>query len=594
MKFAKTNIALAVGCMMLLGACATKIEKANEKQVNASFVEIEKVSGQISASQPKETIRGGRENGDRLAAEQKAPVLVKKTRQAWLGNTMVPVTDEDNLPAVFAEDFVFNFSDGGRPITLGVMASRLSSIVGVPVRVQPDVYSAAEPSEATGSTNIPAVPSVLGDSSGELVSASEKLRAGVPVLPPSRTVAFSPRSIQMTWNGSLAGFLNDVTDRLGLAWEYRDNTIVIMRFVTEYYELALFPNGYDYELSAGSRGQEQGESVNSTSGLSVKESGKLKPFEKTLEIVKEIVKSVPGSEVIFADGSGKVMVKTSREAQAQVRDFIKNENTSMLRQAHIQIDIYSVRTNQDNEFGVNMSAVYTAITGKEQGLLSSPATLTGALAGAISYSFFEDSDAIIPRNDPNTGNPLPTTNRRTNTAIINALNEMGSSVQYRPISLVAMNRQWARKSRLNTTSYLSRTTPSTGGALGGGSGLPGLETDEFITGDQYIAMPYILENNTILLKFGINLSDLISLVDQTTGDGATLQKVQTPNISSINDQYTVSLRPGEVMAITGLSREVASDTERRFGEDVPIFLGGSDKRGRLKEHFIVFVRGVVL
>lgn len=594
-KSIKLNrILFALVASGVIAGCATNLEKANKKTVDKSFLEIERVTGTLANKQEEATIRGGKAYADAKAAEQSAPTFVKKTRSAWLGTQAIPMTDEDALPAIFHEDYVFNFSDGGRPISMGVLASRLSTIVGLPVRVQPDVFSAPQSgSSSSPAAPIPAAPMIAGDSSMKTFEMpADKLNA--PVIPLTQSVSFSVDQIQMQWNGTLAGFLNNITDRLGLAWEFRDNTIVIMRYVTRFYELASFSNPYEYEMNSGSTGNGSGEGLNQSSTLSVREQGKVESFTKSFAILKEIVKSVPGSEVLAADGSGQIMVKTSREAQAQVRDYILAENAKMLRQAHIQLDVYSVRSNNDSEFGVDMSALYTAVTGREQGAFASPATLTGALAGAISWSFFEDSDAIIPRTDPNTGQALPTTNRRTNTAIINALNEIGTNVQYRPLSLVAMNRQWARKSRLNTISYLSKTTPATGGGLTGGAGLPGLETDEFVTGDQFMAMPYILDNNHIMLKFGVNLSDLIELVDQTTGTGETLQKVQTPNISSINDQFTITLRPGEVMAITGLSREVSSDSERRLAEKASILFGGSDKRGRTKEHFVIFIRGVVI
>ena len=107
-------------------------------------------------------------------------------------------------------------------------------------------------------------------------------------------------------------------------------------------------------------------------------------------------------------------------------------------------------------------------------------------------------------------------------------------------------------------------------------------------------MPFILDNNTIMLKMGISLSDLTSLLEITTGSGETLQRVQTPNTSSISDQYTIALRPGEVMAITGLSRDVSGFTERKLTEQAPLLAGGSRNLSTMRENFIVLVRAVVL
>ena len=107
-------------------------------------------------------------------------------------------------------------------------------------------------------------------------------------------------------------------------------------------------------------------------------------------------------------------------------------------------------------------------------------------------------------------------------------------------------------------------------------------------------MPYVLDNNTVMLKMGISLSDLLDLFEVTTGDGPTLQRVQTPNTTAITDQYTIALKPGEVMAITGLSRETSTFDERRLTEQAPLLAGGSRNLGKLRENFIVFVRAIVL
>ena len=87
---------------------------------------------------------------------------------------------------------------------------------------------------------------------------------------------------------------------------------------------------------------------------------------------------------------------------------------------------------------------------------------------------------------------------------------------------------------------------------------------------------------------------MLGLFDVTVGSGATLQKVQVPRIHSINDQYEVALKPGEIMAITGFSRIVTTSDQRSLAEGVSIGLGGSRKLDMTREHFVVFVRPVIL
>ncbi len=540
-----------------LASCATPqvVLDAMAKVSNAT-AQRDAVVGPLNGNAD---VRGGRDAADRLAQAQKKPTVLKEATRSWVGSVMVPVNADDKLPATFSTDYVMKFADGKGPLPLAVIAARLSQIVGIPVRIQQDVFNAPEASAAaqTGA--------VTGG--GGSVSA---------VRPSTLNAA------NMNWNGSLSGFLDNLTDQLGLSWEYRDGSIVIMRFTTQSYEIATFPNGYNYTINSGASGSTASQGVTSTSQLTVSEQGLLNGLNSMVSVVKKMVEGVPGSEVLVAEGSGRLVVKTSRDVQALVREFVRSENANMLRQVQVQLDIYSVRTSDADELSIDWSAFYRSLTGNFGVDLSSPTSLAGINAGSVSA-------VILP------GGTSDTARRFANsTAVINALNQFGDNVQHRPISLVALNRQWARKARLNTTGFLSETKPSVSSGLGGGAGVPGLTTSTITTGDQYAVMPFILENNTVMLKMGVSLSDLLSLFEVTTGSGETLQRVQTPNTSAISDQYTVALRPGEVMAVTGLSRDVSMNDKRTLASGISMLLGGSRAASNTRENFIVFIRAVIL
>lgn len=553
-----TSILLAcLSASIFLHGCSTPpvVQQSNEK-ISAAEQKRDAVVAPLDGDS---NVRGGAASANRLAQNQKKPEVLKQASRSWVGSVMVPVNADDKLPATFSTEYVMNFADGKSSLPLPVIAARLSQIVGMPVRIQQDVYTSSEvPSASTP---------VAGKVGGQAVSA----------IKPSTLNAAN-----MNWSGSLSGFLDNLTDQLGLSWEYRDGSIVIMRFTTETYEIATFPNGYKYNINSGSSGSTSGEGVTTTSQLNVTEEGLLDGLKSIVEVVKKMIESVPGSEVLIAEGSGRMVVKTSRDVQSSVREFIRAENANMLRQVQVQLDIYSVSTSNADEFGVDWTAFYRSIAGNYGIDVGSPSSLTGIDAGSVSAIILPGGTSANARRFANS------------TAVINALNEIGDNVQHRPISLVALNRQWARKARLNTTGYLSETKPSISSGLGGGSGVPGLTTSSITTGDQYAVMPFILENNTVMLKMGLSLSDLLDLFEVTTGSGETLQRVQTPNTSSISDQYTVALRPGDVMAVTGLSRDVSTSGQRTLASGISMLFGGSRAASNTRENFVVFIRAVIL
>jgi type II secretory pathway component GspD/PulD (secretin) len=173
-------------------------------------------------------------------------------------------------------------------------------------------------------------------------------------------------------------------------------------------------------------------------------------------------------------------------------------------------------------------------------------------------------------------------------AVLNLLNQVGSSAMYRPVSMIAMNRQWARKTNLKVDGYVSETTPSTSSSAG--SGAPGLKTSSITTGDKFMVQPAILASGSIMLKFGVSLTELLGLFDVTAGSGDTLQKVQTPVTSGTDDQGTIRLQPGEAMVVTGLSRRLSSQDRRTLSDGTPVALGGSRKDAFKREEFLIVVR----
>ncbi|MCQ8895032.1 hypothetical protein NQT62_01105 [Limnobacter humi] len=618
--FRLSNVGAAV---LMLQACATPIsQKITEIKRSQA---VDKRDAVVRSLPGDAQVRGGADFADSAAQRQSKPAVLRFSSRSWVGAAMLPTNADDKLPPGFSAEYVMNFADGKNPLPLSVVSARLAQMVGIPVRIQQDVYNnpatsnatngsttnsetstAASPAPAGGGTGAAAAGGGAAKSSdpGSASALAEALQAvqALPAVgakqaavaapgaasgvsatgsnPPASSLMLSAAS--MNWRGTLIGFLNNLTDQLGLSWEYRDGAIVIMRFTTAMYEVASFPNGYNYTINSGTTGSTTGQGMSASSQLNVAEQGAINGMTSLVAVVKKMVEGVPGSEVIVSEGSGRLVVRTSRDAQASVREFIRAENANMLKQVQIQMDIYSVTTTNANELGVDWAAFYQSLSGNYGLNSSAPTTLTSLNAGAITAT-------ILP------GGTSDTSRRFGNSSVvINALNQIGNNVQHRPISLIALNRQWARKARLNTTGYLSETKPSVGSALGGGTGLPGLTTSSITTGDQYAVMPFILENNTVMVKMGLSLSDLLGLFEVTTGSGDTLQRVQTPNTSAISDQYTIALKPGEVMAITGLSRDISSGDERTLGEGISLGFGGSRISSARRENFIVFIRAVIL
>lgn len=567
----------AVIALLSLTACGTTITTGSEQiknQTSKSFSAMESVKGGLNVS---EFTAGTTAYADIKSNSIKSTPIARQATTAWHGTRLVPVNSDAALPMIFKQNFNLDFDGSKGKVSVAVMAERLSRITNVPVRVQPDVYT------TNAKTNSP------------IVTASSSLPLPTPL--PSRTITTSVNTtnetvtsldaMTMKWNGSLEGFLDHVTGILNLSWGYRDGVVVIERYVTESFELTAFGGSQKYKMGISGGNAGSASFGNASASMDITENGETAALNSLKTNLEQIVKSTGGS-VSLNEGSGRISVTAPKDVLARVREIIRLEDAALKRQAQIQFDIYSVVSNNNDEYGVDWTGFVQDLAKTWSGTLKTPASLVSNAAGGVSYTLLKNSTTSTP------GTPAFNTAERYggSKAIIQALHKLNDSAQYRPVSLIAMNRQWARKTSLRTTGYVSETTPSTSSSAG--SGAPGLKTSSVTTGDKFLVQPSIMDDGTIYLKFGVSLTDLIGLFDVSAGEGASLQRVQTPETSGTDDQGTIKLNPGESMVITGLSRRISTSDESTLGEKVPVIAGGSKKRLYKREDFLIVVRATPL
>lgn len=573
------RLTLTAMTLLSLAGCASSLKPTFDSDKSAVPTQI--APRNLSLNEP---VYGSDAQVNTRGADFRSMKVIRRSAYPYIGGRMVASTNEDALPAVFSESYSLDFGQGR--VSLAVVAARLTKITGVPVRLRPDVYRSE-----SGSTNSNAqqaivqmppgspLPSPLPSplSMGQRMPGNTSMQPAAFSIPQdavSSEATIGVDAVNMRWNGRLRDFLDHLTGALSLAWEYRDGTVVIMRMVSETYEIASFPGQQKYSMSTGGTGTGSaggnGQSQSSNASMNVSQSGDIDARKSILDTIKSMVAQSPGSTVISNDGTGRVVVTTSKEMQAQVRDYVRTENKFLRKMVNVTFDVYSVRTNDTDTQGLDWNLVYQSLTGGYGFSLKAPASLSGNQSGTIGANIltgrFKDSSAVIT-----------------------LLRQFGQSVQHRPISITTLNGQWDTKTRLSTEGYLKETTPGVASSSGA-AGAPGLKTDTITTGDQFAVLPQVMQDNSVMLKYSIGLSDLLGLFDVTSGTGVTLQKVQTPRTDSTNANSTIVLAPGETALITGLSRLVSSSDDSRLTENTPIAFGGSRKLSVQRENFIVLVR----
>jgi len=552
---------------------------------------------------------GSQAEADRRAREQSARPVLRRASTPWIGSVSVPMGSGERLPSIFTEPVRLNFDDAasGGKVGLRTVADRITSLTGVAVRIKPDVFAGVDgagrggaplagivpsPSPVPGAGAPVPLPGLAGSVAGPAAPGAWGAGAPLPALPSGASRDTSVNAVAMRWSGSLEGYLDLVTDQLNLSWEYRDGVVVVERFRTEFFEVAALDSETDYHLgitgadqaTASTSGNGGGTSSQANASNDVSEHGKSNVMGSILAAILQIIKDVPGSTATRSDGSGRIAVTSTKETLSKVRDFVRAENESLLRQAQVQFDIYSVTRHESDERGIDWNALVSALGGAYTASVASPATLASTSSGNIGFAILSPEASGVDTS--------VTRHLGGSAAVLKMLSEFGVSTQHREVSLLALNRTWDRKSSLGGRAYVSATLP--GASSINGIGAPGLVTSTVTTGDRYLAQPFILDNNTVLLKFGVGLSSLVNLANFTSGTGSAQQTVQTPETTAINDQATVALKAGQILVITGLSRIVSGDDRRTLTEGAPIGLGGSKTQNRMREEFVILVRPTIL
>ena len=529
------------------------------------------------------SIKGAAADVAARAAKAQQVALVRTASQPWIGGRFSPATKVDGLPALFDESYMLDFGEGR--VTLPVLATRLTKITGVPVRVRSDLAAGAVASAAAQVTPVAAgaarpggVPAPGLAPAGPSAAANDG--ATIPNSAASANVAATVDGVSMRWSGKLRDFLDYLANTLNLSWEYTDGAVVIMANVVESHPVFGMVGLQSFENSVGSSatgstssGTSSGSNLQSADSYTDK--GTINGYEAIINTVKGIVGTAPGRSVTPDASTGTIVVAAPKDIQAQVRDYLRDKNKSLSQLVSVTLDIYTFKDSTTDTQGVNWNAVFTNLARSYSISSASPATLAGSATGSFTLTSLAGEA---------TGSNV----------VLQALNQTGKSFTHTPVSLTTTNgRLKVSQPSVSSQGYVSKTTPSTTSSTGT-TGTTGLETSTITTGDVYSVLPIIQPDQSIDLRYSFRLSSLLGLTTFTSGTGTSAQSVQIPRTSSVSDTANVHLAPGQSVLIAGLSRIVSSSDNNRLAEGASIVAGGSSSNKLSREHLMVLVRATPL
>ena len=471
----------------------------------------------------------------------------------WLGNNSVKITEGDPLP-MWAEK-----NDGitlaiSEESTLPILAQEIMDLTGITVRLDDLKAENAIPTET------------------------------VPV----------------NYSGKLSGLLNYMSNRFGVWWRYKNGVITFFTKETRVFTIYALPT--ETSLSADLKGASMGDSG---SGGDASSSLSTKAEVSLWESIEEGVKQALGKdgEVSFSRPTGTVTVTAAPYAMRKVASYINNWNEKMSRQVAISVKVLNVTISDENNYGLDLQAVFSNDTFSTK--FFSPYFL--GTAGAMTASTTTAGTLSMALIDANS-------HWRDSGAIIQALSTQGKTSTVTSSTVTTLNNKVAPVQVTTSQNYVKETTVTTTGSGSDATTETEIDTDTLNYGFTMEILPRILDHGRLIMLFSLNLTDLISLdtfsagasqnqnqnqdqpstdEDDNDNDNET-STVQLPTMQMRGFIQEIAMRSGSTLVLTGFEKVQNRTNSAGIGQPRLTILGGQAYDSKTRDVLVVLITPEVL
>ncbi len=472
------------------------------------------------------------------ATEQRSAVSIHKRN--WIGNTTVAFSEP--VPEVLLKEIDIVTVE---PQSLEEIAARIVSKTGIPVRLEPDILHSPETESAAGAVGV--------------------ADTGFKPLP----------TITYRHSGSIRDFLDDISARLGIVWQYTDAQIRFSRFMSRIFVLHMLPGTSSFDVTVGGQAQTRDVSlgtIGSTdstqqstgSGDTGSEPGEVKQstdVSSRMDRWNDLVQAVSGllsthGKLNASPSTGTLIVTDSPGVLERVEMFVNHQNVQLTRQIKLGVHVFSVTEDSNAEDGFSWKLLYR--DGGFGANLFTPQLLGNKAALSLGIidtdSDFKDSESVI-----------------------RALNSLSNVSTITSANLVTLNNQPAPVQVTRTIGYLR----SVSNVVTGSSGVSEttLEPGKITAGFVMTVTPRVLEEDRILIRFAADLSALLRFQLQQS-DGASIQTPETDERAFLQE---VVIRSGQSLVLSGFEQILGDSIDQGIGNSRNWLMGtGKQRKGKTR------------
>lgn len=371
----------------------------------------------------------------------------------------------------------------------------------------------------------------------------------------------------LSYKGDIKDYLNLLTSRFGLFWEYNylTNEIQIFHQQTKTFKLILPQSQIQNSTSiSNSNSGNQSEVAYNTE--------KSDAFKDALNTIKAFSKDI---KVNANNSYALITVTGSPDIIQKVQNYIKEFNQEAEKAIQVKISIYEVKTTSDTNYGIDWNLVYngthTKINWSTVGvgdILGSSNLTTATVKAGINAGMWTGSNIVA-----------------------SALQKYLDATYVQGFSFYSLNGQTTPINNGQTDAYvknLAVTTLGAGAVITADNVQTSIEQATINTGFTGSVLTNVIDNK-IFLRISLDISKLVNIEKIEYGDQSNPSTVQLPHTENNKIIQNIILKSGQTAVITGFSKDANKLANASIAEKKWWWLGGSQATQSAKTTLVVIV-----
>jgi len=381
--------------------------------------------------------------------------------------------------------------------------------------------------------------------------------SGIPVIISDDVTNVDP--FPFTLKGNLKYILDVLASRANADWEYKDGVISMYRYITRVYYLNTLPGKTTVTQELNADASSQG------SGSKSEHKAKLDMKADIWKSVSDTVKSMLSKDgkAVTNEASGAIAVTDTKDVQARVAAYIRQENRRLRRQVVVDVKLVMFTADENSQHGIDWNLLYN---NGDIGVGLNNITPSDPLSGALSINILDG-------------------NFNGSEALIKALDGIGETSLITSIPVTTISNQPANIVIADEQYYIAEIKTN---LVANAGATQEVTQDTVSTGVSMSVTPRVLTDRKLVLQMELNLTALLGFDETKVGGRDNSVTLKSPNQTRRSFMQRVLLESGQTLVLTGFENNMGIlDKNGILGRDA--WALGGQRKGQYKNAMLVLM-----